>query len=188
MNVRQLVQTSFDRAKNQPISIASKGQLHRQRSRIWIEALARTFRDHFAGDSTVRVFSKHDPSNRADFGLNELLYDVTVCRVGTVLSTRHKKKLYYVREALWLVESEFARDSREALVDFSKLVLGTGCNKLFIGSQVSDITGLLDVLKPAAKACEGRVYVSFVPHPADWTKEEMDIGVWEMRESDWESV
>jgi hypothetical protein len=188
MNVRQLVRTSLNRAKNQPVDATSRRQLHRRRSRIWVETLADAFRLHFAGDPTVRVFSKHNPSNRADFGLNELLYDVTVCRVGTVSSTKHQKVLYYVREALWQVESEFARDSREALVDFSKLVLGAGCNKLFIGPQVSDIKGLLDVLKPAARACEGRVYVSLVPHPADWIRGEMDIRVWEMRGSNWESV
>jgi hypothetical protein len=67
----------------------------------------------------VRVFSKHHTGNRLDFGLNELLYDVLVCRIGRVLSAVHRKELLYIDQALWQVESEFACDSGQALKDLN---------------------------------------------------------------------
>jgi len=81
----------------------------------------------------VRVFCKWDDCNRGEFGLNELLYDVCVCRTETCLSARQGKTLRYVTKALWQVESEFARDSYEAVKDFNKLVIGSAENKLFVG-------------------------------------------------------
>lgn len=67
-----------------------------------------------------------------------------------------------------VVESEFARNSRQALIDFNKLVLGSAHNKLFIGPQVSEVEPFVNVLKPAARACTGNVYIALIPHPAKW--------------------
>jgi hypothetical protein len=121
-------------------------------------------------DPAVRVFHKGDAENRADFGLNELLYDVCVCQTAACPSARQGKTLRYVTKALWLVESEFARDSGEAVKDFNKLVIGSAENKLFIGPRVSAQTesAYLDALLPVAGCCGGNVYVALVPHPADW--------------------
>ena len=50
---------------------------NRNRSRNWVNCLARNFRSGFA-ENDVRVFSKHDDLNRKEFGLNELLYDSVI--------------------------------------------------------------------------------------------------------------
>ena len=91
-----------------------------------------------------------------------------------------KKKLYFIKEVLWQVESEFARDSRSALMDFNKLVLGSGKNKLFICSQVKRGTenSFLGILQPAAGYCTGDVYVSMVPRPSMWVNLDNDVHLW----------
>ena len=78
----------------------------------------------YDGDSRIKIFSKSDNSNRKDFGLNEILHDVLVCKVDEVESSVHKKKLCFIKEVLWQVESEFAHNTRSSLVDFNKLILG----------------------------------------------------------------
>lgn len=170
MNVMKLVSASFQdaRVRAKKIEVSSTRVLHNKRSMEWVESLANGFRDAFASDKSVRVFSRHYHENRPDFGVNELLYDVTVISVETVPSAFHKKNLFFVKEALWQVESEFARDSRQALIDFNKLVLGSAKNKLFIGPQVRDHDSFIKVLIPAASVCPGEVYAAFIPHPDEW--------------------
>ncbi len=55
----------------------------------------RTVRGAYSGDETVRVFSKGCDVNRKDFGVNELLYDVLVCRVAPLTAARG------VADSLW---------------------------------------------------------------------------------------
>ncbi|MFC1988969.1 hypothetical protein ACFLVW_00110 [Chloroflexota bacterium] len=95
-------------------------------------------------------------------------------------SSVHKTKLLFIKEVLWQIESEFAHDSRKALVDFNKLVLGSGENKLFIGSQVKQgkENSFLSVLQPAARYCTGDVYVCMIPHPSNWVNSDNDVHLW----------
>lgn len=168
MNIRELVSASFQDAKAKNIEDSPPRVLHNKRSMEWVESLANGFRDAFASDKSVRVFSRHYHENRQDFGVNELLYDVTVISAETVESAARKKNLFFVKAALWQVESEFSRDSRQALIDFNKLVLGSAKNKLFIGPQIQDHDSLIKVLTPAAAVCPGEVYAAFIPHPDEW--------------------
>ena len=179
-DVKQLLQEALQQAQSKPDTDESTQKINQNRSRYWVEALAEQFQKRYEGDSEIRVFSKTDPSNRKDFGLNELLHDVVVCRVGEVESSVHKKKLLFIKEVLWQIESEFAHDSRKALVDFNKLVLGSGENKLFIGSQVKKgkENPFLSVLQPAARYCTGDVYVCMIPHPSNWVDSDNDVHLW----------
>ena len=179
-DVKQLLQEALRHAQLKRKKGSTIQQINMNRSQYWVEALAKQFKKRYEGDSEIRVFSKSDPSNRKDFGLNELLYDILVCRVGEVESSMHKNKLCFVKEVLWQVESEFARDSRQTLVDFNKLVLGSGKNKLFTCSQVrkGQEKKFLDVLKPAAGYCTGDVYVGMLPHPSKWESGDNDVHLW----------
>jgi hypothetical protein len=97
-----------------------------------------------------------------------------------VESSIHKKKLCFIKEVLWQVESEFAHNSKSALIDFNKLVLGSGKNKLFIASQVKKGTenSFLSVLRPAAGYCTGDVHVGMIPHPSKWVDTDNDVHLW----------
>ncbi len=151
-----------------------------------MEALASEFREFHRADPDVRVFSKHCPDSRREFHLNELLYDVCVCRVAPVPSAVHKKELLYIKEPLWIIESEFARDSHQALIDFNKLVLGSSHHKLFVGPQVDDNESFIKVLVPPAAACTGDVFLALVPHPAVWNSDsDGDPLFWRFRDGTW---
>jgi hypothetical protein len=170
MNIVDQVQIALDRAIDEPMSISDAGRLHRERSRLFVEHLATLLRDHFRPDDSIAVLSKHYEENRARFGLNELLYDVLVCKTATTRSPVNQEELTYVTAGLWAIESEFARDLREALFDFNKLVLSSAENCVLISPMVSDTEAYLECLSGAAGECQGSVYVVFVPHPADWTE------------------
>ena len=182
-----LVQAALASATEAEIPSDTPAHLHRERSRLWVEALAQQFRDHYANDPQVRVFSKHYGGNRADFLLNELLYDISVCRVDTVPSAVHKKDLLYIRHVFWQVESEFAKDSRKALVDFNKLVLGAARNKLFVGPQVHDNPSFMEVLRAAAASCSGRVFLALLPHPSGWRSDNAgEVRLWHFADGRWQ--
>lgn len=183
-----LLHCTLTGANREPIEADTAQRRHALRSRAWVAALADAFRVHYRGDPDVRVGSKHDPSNRREFGLNELLYDVLVCRVGTAPAANNPSPLTYVREALWQVESEFARDSRQAVYDLNKLVLGAAPHKLLVGPQVSDEARFLAALLPAARCCSGEVYVALVPHPAQWDACEAKVRVWQFVQGEWTGV
>jgi hypothetical protein len=163
-----ILQAAFEAARSEPRHEVTPQALHAARSRAWVDALGVELRRVYADDDTVRVFTKGDRSNRRDFGLTELLYDVCVCRVAPVPSAAQGKTLWYVREPLWQVESEFAKNSFEALKDFNKLVLGAAPTKVFVGPQVHDEEAFIGVLLPAAMRCSGTVHCVLVPHPSEW--------------------
>ena len=178
--VKQLLQEALQQAQSKPDTGKTTQKINSNRSRSWVEALAEQFNKRYEGDTDIRILTKSDYSNRSDFGLNELLHDILVCRVGEVESSVHKKKLCFIKEVLWQVESEFAHNTRSALVDFNKLVLGSGKNKLFVASQVKRGTEktFLKVLQPAAQYCTGDVYVGMIPHPSSWVDTDNEIHLW----------
>ncbi len=185
MDISALLERSFQVASHILIEGTTTGKTHRKRSQAWVEALAASFREHFQHDSSIRVFSKYTEAYRKEFGLNELLYDVLVCRVDVVKSARHAKDLYYIHDVLWQVESELAQDSRQALFDFNKLVLGAGDNKLFVGPHVHDKSAFLSTLLPAAQRCTNTVYASLIPHPKEWQAGHAHVEVWQLRDKQW---
>ena len=179
-DVKQLLQEALQQAQSERDAGETTQKINLNRSRSWVKALAEQFKKSYEGDSEIRVFTKSDYSNRKDFGLNELLYDILVCRVGEVESSLHKKKLCFIKEVLWQVESEFAHNTRSSLVDFNKLILGSGENKLFVASQVKKGTenSFLKVLQPAARYCTGDVYIGMIPHPSNWVDTDIEIHLW----------
>lgn len=191
--LKKIIEESFEIARTMPDKNAPAQVVHQDRARNWVKTLGEQFRHFFEAyperdDSDIRVFSKYDPTNRKDFGLNEYLFDILVCMVGKVTSANQGKELYYIREAIWQVESEFALDTRQALIDFNKLVIGNAPNKLFIGPLVSEdrVQPYLNVIKPAAQVCQGTVYTVLVPHPKDWgNKDPKPIQMWEFSDGNW---
>jgi hypothetical protein len=180
LDVKQLLQEALKQAQLAPDKDNTIQKINQNRSLIWVKALAEQFKKRYEGDPEIRVFTKSNYSNRKDFGLNELLHDIMVCRIGEVESSLHKKKLCFIKEVLWQIESEFANNTKSSLVDFNKLVLGSAKFKLFIASQVKKGTenSFLKVLKPAAGYCTGDIYVSMVPHPKNWGNTENVVHLW----------
>jgi hypothetical protein len=153
-----------------------------------VEALADQFRAQYKPQATVRVLSKHFGLYREEFGLNELLFDVLVCDTSSVHSARDSVSLTFVTRALWAVESEFARDTRQAIFDFNKLVLAAADSKLFVGPLVRDETAFLAPLLAPAARCSGDVFAALVPHPSEWPLTGSYAHVYRLQGSGWQAV
>lgn len=150
----------------------TKGQVNRNRSKNFVEELGKQFSSEYQSNKNIRVLTKHNGENRAEFGLNELLFDVLVCEVSIVPSSTRRKALTHVTKGLWAVESEMAQNSREAMYDFNKLVLSSCERLLFVGPLVSDNAAFISPLKQAAQYCKKPVYIALIPHPREWLDDE----------------
>ena len=178
--VQNIVERALAAARVRTILADRPQELHAGRSHAFVRALADELRELHAGDESVTALCKYDDRDRARVGMSELLHDVTVCRVAAVTSAAQGKTLWYVTDALWQVESELARDSRQALIDFNKLVLGSARIKLFIGPQVADPEAFVGVLRPAAARCTGEVFAALIPHPDRWDHAGVGVQTWQL--------
>lgn len=163
--------------------------INRNRSKNFVEELASQLREEYTNHKSVFVLSKHSgkQDHREKFGLNELLFDILVCETEEVQSALGNETLTFVSKALWEIESEFARNSREAVYDFNKLVLGSSENKLFVGPQLPDEKGFLEPLAELAKRCNANIYVALVQHPGDWKKDEPSVHCWKFN-GEWQPI
>jgi hypothetical protein len=187
MNIEQIIIDSLDKANSEHDKETDVKLIHRDRSKNFVKSLAKELKEYYKEKSGVYILSKHSKHHRREFGLNELQFDILVCETNQVTSSDRKKHLTYVTKAIWQIESEFSRNSREALHDFNKLVLGTSENKLFIGPQVSNQEGYLKTLEKPASHCDSNTYVALVPHPSEWKQESLDVRCWIFRDG-WEEI
>lgn len=187
--MRPLVQGALAEAIALPDDGATLGAINRNRSKNFVECLAAELRKTHADRGDVAVFSKHCDGNRKRHGLNELMYDVAVCETRDVSSATGRFELTYVSSLVIAIESEMAPNSREALYDFSKLVIGNARTNLFVGPQVASEISYLNTLGPEADCCTGETFVALVPHPARWQSDlKADVRLWVRRSGQWMPV
>jgi hypothetical protein len=146
-----------------------------QRSAFWIECLAKAFRS-IEWEEDIAVFSKDYYGNRVEFGMNEMLYDVTVAEIKTIKSAR-SKEIKVISNVKWLIESEFQKsNSRAITIDFSKLVIGRAENKLLIISEGMLIpTWIENAIPEIIKSDNCNFYLAVIPHPKDWHLSDLPI-------------
>lgn len=185
MNIVYLVQMALDEARSRLVDASTPGQLHACRSRNFVEGLANLLRNVYCDNPDQTVFSKYDERHRFDFGLNELLFDITVCHLGETRSASGNRTLRYVSKGIWAIESELARDSRQALFDFNKLVLSAAEQKLFIGPHTADDEGFLRTLAAPAGCCSGAVHAVLIPHPDAWDAQTDSVQGWRFEGGSW---
>lgn len=178
------VRTALELAATMPDGGEDAPQRLRRRARNFVQALAMAFRHAPDTVANRRVLSKHSNAHRAEFGLNELLYDILVCEVAQTVSPRNAKALPFLSRVHWQIECEFAKNAREAIYDFNKLVLGCAPYKLFIGPQTYDDAKFLDALLPSALSCTGTVFAALVTHPSQWG-EEVTARFWQVDGGGW---
>jgi hypothetical protein len=169
--MKMLVQSALAAALIHPDEGGTPGAVHQNRSKHFVEGLAAELRNRHLECGDISVFSKYYKGNRKLHGLNELMYDVAVCETRQVASSTGRADLAYVSSLVVAIESEMAKNSREALYDFSKLVMGNARTNLFVGPQAADEVAYLNALGPAADCCTGETFVALVPHPAEWRSE-----------------
>jgi len=155
--------------KPDPRKVESK-----KRSAEFVECLADELRKYYQEEDHYRVLSQqYSDENHYEFGLNELLYDILVCKIDHVNAVRKTDTgLVFVKEAIWAIESEMAKNTREMLYDFNKLLVSSSRSKLFIGPLTSYNDEVLELLSITAidSLCNGKFYFILIPHPDDWEK------------------
>ena len=175
-NIGEVVLNAWHDALCANIECGGQQETNKNRSRIWIGSLAERFREHYGGDRH-KLFWSGNCGNRDEFKINELLFDLAVCSVSETNSLQKKEKpLQFIAQCHWQIESEFSRrNTRDIVVDMSKLVMGSADNKLFIAAHRGDREkDILEQCSQIAGCCGGRVYFGFVSHPDDW-EEEPDV-------------
>ena len=147
----------------------AKEKPNRRKAEIWVNCLGKGFQGRYEGSSRA-VFWRGNRGNRNDLGLNELLFDIAVCRVERVASVSGKVWLPFVAGCDWQVESELDDgNSREVTKDFSKLVMGRSENKLLVSSyRGRSRNEAKRMCASMASHCQGKLYLCFIPHPRDW--------------------
>ncbi|MCY4041018.1 MAG: hypothetical protein OXF72_07155 [Gammaproteobacteria bacterium] len=140
-------------------------------SRMWVCALARRFQEHYRRPQH-RVFWKDNEQNKTHFSPKELLFDIVVCSTDTTRSLESvPRELEFVSTCHWQIECEFKKNSRDVILDMSKLVMGSAKSKLMIASyRDSGEELILKQCAPIAASCTGKVYFCFVAHPEEWKK------------------
>ncbi|MGP8330178.1 MAG: hypothetical protein ACT6FF_07670, partial [Methanosarcinaceae archaeon] len=166
--IYQMVIKAYSSAKKVEFS-GSEKEINSARSKRWIENLADELKLQYSTPD-YRVFSSGNDENRASFKINELLFDISVVKIGTIASASKRKDLEYVECSEWQIESEFHKhDSRASIIDFSKLVMGSAKNKLLILPESKAISSwALNELIKAIPADGTNYYLAFVRHPSEW--------------------
>ena len=175
-DLKSTIDNAWEKATQTPndlINVSTRAQLvHSNRSKAWVNCLAREFDRIFSDRNEYRVFWKDNGCNRKSFIRNEFLFDVMVGRVSELDSLqRNPIPLKYIKACEWAIESELnTTDSRQIVVDMSKLVLSAAKNKLFVASHRSDVVEnrILDRCGKIAENCSGNVYFCFIDHPREW--------------------
>ena len=163
-NIRELIRDAWSETLKK-----AKEKPNRCKAEIWVNCLGKGFRRHYEGSSQA-VFWRGNGNNKNDFGLNELLFDISVCETAKVSSIVKEDQLTFVAGCYWQVESELNdSNSREFTKDFSKLVMGRSENKLFVSSYLDKHRKAAETLcSSMAPHCQGNLYLCFIPHPRAW--------------------
>jgi hypothetical protein len=188
MELFEVLQDSLQAATSFEEEPLPKSQLHRQRSRRWVDSLGKRLELEYPPRLKFRVFWRDNYRNRSEFRLNEFLFDISVCEISFVASASKSKRLTFVRNVIWQIESEFARDSRQSIFDFNKLVAGSAQNKLFIAPIVSIEDEFLSVFRLPASYCFGNVFMAMIPHPTSWPNIKEQVRLWRFNDGNWISI
>ena len=189
MSIQEILRDSYQRTLKALVMGTSPESLARARERAFVKALATAFEGRFEGEE-FRVFSAYGRGNRADFGGEQLLFEIEVCRVAAASSAGRKKESFYiVREALWQVEIDLSQDWRRVVFAMNRLRCGAAENKLVIAAAPgAGQESFLKTLEEPGAGCGEAFYLATIPHPRDWEDDEEGLKIWQFAEGEWQAV
>lgn len=189
MDIARLIESSFSEAVKALAMGTSPGALARARERAFVKTLSANLEAVFNADDQ-RVFAAWRRGNAPDFGANQLLCDIAVCRVEAgVTAERKPEDFLYVSAALLAIEVDFSREWRSALYAVNRLNCAAARTKLLIaGSPSMGAERLLRTLRIPASASVDQFCLALVPHPADWDDEIGAPQVWRLSDGGWQAL
>ncbi len=186
MDIRRVINESYGRAQKALVMGTSPDALARARERAFVKILAELLSSEYAGDD-IRVFSQFGRGNRRDFGAEQLLSDICVCRVGAGRTGgRQSQEFLFVADVLAQVEIELSREWQRELQALNRLISGSAAEKLLVaalpgrGSAAS-----LETLQAPFAAIPGAACLALIPHPSDWESTEAEPEVWRLDDGEW---
>ena len=186
MNIRRVIDESYSGAAKALVMGTSPAALARARERTFVKALADRLQREYSGDD-IRVFSQFGRGNRSDFGTEQLLSDICVCRVGAAQTGgRQSREYLYVAEVIAQVEIELSREWRREVQALNRLIAGSAADKLLVAALPSrgSAESLKTLLAPFA-AVSGAAGLALIPHPSDWETTDAAPQVWRLDEGEW---
>lgn len=194
-NLRENLVSAWDKALQQ-VKVIRQGDgadNHWTRAKIWVDAVGDRFRTNYPEPD--RVFWEGNAAHRTEFKKNELLFDIMVCSIATIDSfQRPPQPLAFIDQCHWQVESELNnKDTREIVIDMSKLVAGSAAHKLMIAAYPETAANrkkngraLLCRCAKIAARCVGEVYFCFIAHPREWDSNPKSPALYEYTARGWE--
>lgn len=189
MNIVRLIESSFNEAAKALTMGTSVRSLARARERAFTKALIAQLQREFDGEDH-RVFATTQRGNAADFGSNQLLHDIAVCRIGAGETAERKSEdFHFIAQALWQIEIDFSREWRQALYALNRLNCGGAADKLLITARLARSQAqFLNTMRAPGAAVAGTLYLAFVAHPADWDDDADAPQVWRIVEDEWDEI
>ena len=189
MNIARLIEYSFNEAVKALTMGTSSSSLARARERAFFKSMIANLRSEF-DDEDIRVFSHIQRGNAAEFGTNQMLFDIAVCRIGAGKTAARKSEEYlFIEKTLWQIEIDFSRQWRSALYALNRLNGGAAADKLLVASRLArGQEQFLTTLQAPGAAVAGTLYLALVPNPADWDDETGAPQVWRLTDGEWEEL
>ena len=186
MNIRNMIDESYDEACRALVMGTSPATLNRARERAFHKSLAEQMQAAF-GEDDIRVFSAYGRGNRADFGREALLHGMTVCRIAQGETAERKPERFaYIAALIWQVEFDFSRQWQRALAAVNRLNEGAADNKLLVAAQLdSGRESYLNTLATPFAAGAGAQHLALIPHLSDWGRSDERPEVWYLQEGKW---
>ena len=141
-------------------------------------------------EEDVRVFSAYGRGNRADFGTEALLHDMTVCRIAFGETAERKPEPFlYIAALIWQVEFDFSCRWQRALAAINRLNAGGAENKLLIAAKLeSGRDSYLNTLVAPFAAGAGVQHLALIPHPSEWDRSDERPEVWRLADGEWTAL
>ena len=186
MDFRRVIDASYALAAKALVMGTSPRALARARERAFVKSLADQLESVYSGED-IRVFSQFGRGNRRDFGTEQLLSDICVCRVSAgQTGGRQSQEFLFVADLLAQVEIELSREWRREIQALNRLISGSAADQLLVTAQPSrDSAETLNMLQAPFAALAGAASLALIPHPADWETTEAAPEVWRLVDGAW---
>ena len=175
---------------------------HRKLSQSWVKhlsfSLEKYHREREKNKNIYAFPSKFDLKEELGIKQSEFLFDISV---GLYKSFKSKKfesskkvlPIHYQSKSIWQIESEFAEDTREIAIDFSKLLAGNADYAMMVspeGKEKRDyyMNEMKKMLESNVSLGRKILYFLILPHPRDWVNKKREWSLHNWDNNDWKKV
>ena len=182
---------------------------HRKLSQSWVKylsfSLEKYHREREKNKNIYAFPSKFDLKEKLGIKQSEFLFDISVGLYKSFKSKKFEsskkvlpihyqsKSIWYQSKSIWQIESEFAEDTREIAIDFSKLLAGNADYAMMVspeGKEKRDyyMNEMKKMLESNVSLGRKILYFLILPHPRDWVNKKGEWSLHNWDNNDWKKV